>query len=504
MTRVPSAFHGMSWSAVSQAGRQTVQLAVTILVARLLGPGDFGVVAMALALTGSVAILGDFGISAVVIQKPTLSRDFLSTVFWLNVVFGLLAMLVIMGMAPLAAIFFREPGLTAILIVLSISFPITGLGILHKSLLERSMCFDVLARIELASTAIAGFVAVCGAYLGSGIWSLVLQLVITPVAMTVFLWLQATWRPSLVVRIAEFKSIARFSANVTGFNVANYLARNADYVLIGRFLGSQELGYYTLAYRILMFPLQNLSAVIVRVTFPVFSRLQEDDTRFRHTYLRSIAAIAVVTFPLMSFLFVVAEPFVGQLFGEHWLPTVPLLLILAPVGLIQSIGTTCGPIYMAKGRTGLLFKWGLLAAATVILSFIIGLRWGISGVAGCYAIASILLAYPGMTIPLSLIQLRVTDSLRVLWRPFICALIMACCVWVINLPLSSFLADWRLLAADAIAGLLTYFVASLMLNRAQVEVFWELLLRPMTDTSREMGTSAVPTAPLARSPERFR
>jgi PST family polysaccharide transporter len=385
-------------------------------------------------------------------------------------------------LAPLIAGFYREPALTGVLAALSISFPLSGLVILQKTLLEKSMKFDALARIEISSTVIGSATGIVLAYAGAEVWSLVLQTLMTALAMTVLIWVRAEWRPTSVLRLADMRSIARFSAGLTGFNVINYFARNADYILIGRFLGSQNLGYYTLAYRILMFPLQNLSSVMARVMLPVFSQIKNEDARFRLAYLRSIGAIALIAFPLMTFLFVLAEPIVRHAFGEQWLPVVPLLLIFAPVGLVQSIGSTVGPIYIAKERTGLLFRWGLSAGLLLILSFVIGLRWGVVGVASCYAIVSLILAYPGMTIPLRLISLTVKDCLKVLWRPFACAMIMALLLCAIAGPISSVITGWKFLALQALFGAVAYLTSSFVLNKIQLQAFWEFVQQNKTQS----------------------
>ena len=158
---------------------------------------------------------------------------------------------------------------------------------------------------------------------------------------------------------AKVRSISSYSLNLTAFNTFNYFSRNADYFLIGRFLGAQALGYYTLAYRILLYPLQSVSAVIGRVTFPLYAQLQDDNPRFRRVYLRIARVIAALTFPMMLGLWVVAGPFVLTLFGAQWSPVIALLIIFIPVSMAQSIITTVGAIYQVKGRTDWMFRWGV-------------------------------------------------------------------------------------------------------------------------------------------------
>jgi PST family polysaccharide transporter len=464
MTSIKSIWHSLGWSATSQFGRQSFQLVVTIVLARLLSPTDFGLVAMATVITGFISIFGDLGTSAAVIQKQDSSTKFLSSVFWLNVGFGLLVMFFIIIIAPLVAAFYQEQRLVSILYVLSAIFPVMGLASLQRALLEKSMSFNTLAGIELASTAIGGIAAIAAALSNAGTWSLVVQAMGTTVSTAVLVWLCSAWRPRFEMSIGEIKKIGVFSANLTGFNIFNYWARNADKLLIGKFLGSQDLGYYTLAYGILMFPIMNLSAVIGRVLFPYLSNMQADEAQFRKTYLKTIRGIALITFPVMALLFVLAEPFVDIVFGANWLPVVPLLLIFAPIGAVQSVGHPVGVIYMVKGQTGLLLRWGIFSGLIAISSFIIGLRWGVIGVAVSYAVAVALLTYPVNAIPFRLIGLKVKDGLRVLWRPALSALIMAVVVFTVSARLFPPFSDWKLLALNALIGLAVYCTVSLKIN----------------------------------------
>lgn len=470
MTLTHSVLTATRWSAFSQVMRQLSQLAVTVILARLLSPDDFGVIAMATVLTGFVILLSDLGTSAAVIQRAEHPAGFLSAVFWVNIAFGVLAMLAVIALSPVVAAFYHEERLVPVLIVLSLSFPLAGLVALQRALLEKSMSFDVLARIEMLSTAIGAVTGVAVAFAGGGIWALVLQTVSTVAAMAIALWANSSWRPGFGASLAEIRSIAGFSGYLTGFNVVNYFARNADYVLIGWLLGSEQLGYYTMAYRILMFPLQNLSAVITRVTLPAFSRIQADDSRFRRGYLASIGVIAVVSFPVMAGVFSVARPLVEAAFGDRWLPMVPILMIFAPVGLVQSIVATAGSIYIAKNQTASMFKWGVFAGVVVVTSFIVGLQWGVLGVAACYGIASLALAYPGMAIPLRLIGLKVKDSLAVLWPPLVSASLMAVLVLAITKPASTLLSPWPLLLMDVAIGAGVYFLLNLAINGEQLRV----------------------------------
>jgi O-antigen/teichoic acid export membrane protein len=464
-----SAAISIKWSTLSQIGRQGMQLATLIILANLLTPADFGLVGMATIVTGFAAIFKDLGTSAAVIQRPEIPDDLLQSIFWLNVVFGLCLTFLLLGISPFIANLYHEPRVAKILSVLAPTFLIAGFSILHQSLLERKLEFNKLAKIEMVATLLAAIVGMSSALLGAGVWSLVYQTITLISTTTLQLWIATPWQPKLVFDWREVKSVTGFSLNLTGFSIFNYFARNADYFLIGRFLGAQSLGYYTLAYRLMFYPLQNIASVIGRVVFPIFSQMQHDHARFSYAYLRVTRTIALVSFPLMMGIWILAEPFVMAVFGSKWQPIIILLLILSPIGIIQSIGTTVGAIYQAKGRTDWMLWWGLSAGTLVVLSFGIGLRWGLVGVASAYAIVSSLLIYPSFAIPFRLIDLSMREFLAGLGRPFLCSSLMLLVLAVVRMVLPGGLASyWQLVILIPLGGLV-YLLTSWLINREQIQ-----------------------------------
>lgn len=258
MSLKKSAAVGIKWSSVSQVGRQAMQIATLIILARLLSPGDFGLVGMATVFTGFLAIFKDLGTSAAIIQKEEISERLLHSIFWINVIFGLFATVFLLSISPFVAGFYHEGKVSAILSVLSITFLISSLTILQQALLERSLAFNKLAKIEISATLFASITGIVSAYCGAGVWSLIYQNLVLATLTTILLWVTASWKPKLIFDWAEVKSVRSYSLHLTGFSIFTYFARNADYFLIGRFLGAQALGYYTLAYRIMLYPLQNI------------------------------------------------------------------------------------------------------------------------------------------------------------------------------------------------------------------------------------------------------
>ena len=458
---------GFKWSSISQASRLAAQLLSVFILARLLPPSDYGLVAMATTVTGFASLFRDFGTAAAIIQKTDPTPQLLDSVFLLNVALGV-GLAVLLGLlAPFIALGFAEPRLKEVLWVLLLTFPIISLGAVHQALLEKVSSFRPLALIETSAAFFGLASAVWAAWSGWGVYSLVLQTLLVAFLTTSGLWLVSKWRPVLRWDGKEIRSVMGFSGNLVGYNVFNYFIRNADSLLIGRFLGATDLGYYSMAYKLMLFPLQNISSVVSRALFPVFSIMQGDKSRLAGAYTMATMAIAFITAPLMFGFFVLREPFIAVALDARWQPVADVLIWLVPVGLLQSIGATVGGLYYATGRTDVMFKWGIGAGLFIIPILAIGLNWGITGVAAAYAVASLIIFYPGLAIPYRLVGLKVGDVLLRLVPTVATAAIMA-------LVIAALAATWpsnvvnqlpRLILLVAV-GIVTYGGLSLITQRA--------------------------------------
>ena len=281
------------------------------------------------------------------------------------------------------------------------------------------------------------------------------------------IWITEHWIPELHFKWEDIKTIIGFSANLSGFSFLNYFSRNADYLLIGKFMGAIALGYYTLAYTIMLFPLSKLSSVLSKVMFPALSQIQHDNSKFKLFYLKSTKYIAFVSFPMMLGLFAIADEFVLVVFGTKWAPVIFLIKVLTIVGLMQSIGTTVGSIYLAKGRTDWMFRWGIFSSIVTVSAIAIGLRWGINGVAVCYAISVLFIAYPSFAIPFRLIGLRFTDFVLNLKEETATSLIMLVIVMaVVTIQRYCLFSSEIILISGITIGVISYLVAVITLNNS--------------------------------------
>jgi PST family polysaccharide transporter len=449
---------GIAWNIVSNVGQQVLGFVIGAILAHLLSPKEFGLIAMITVITGFAGIFSELGFSAALVQKRNIGQEHLSTVFWLNIAAGLLLTLIFMAGSPLIASFYKEPQLVLITIFISVNFLINSLCIVQKTLMTRDLDFRTLSIVEIATVVVPGLAAIVMAYSGFGVWSLVIQSIVTSFSRVAFLWRLSKWRPRFEFHWWVIRNLIGFSSNFLGTRSLNYWARNLDNLLIGRFLGMDALGVYSRAYSVMMTPLTNVSRVISRVMFPSFSVIQEDKQKIREVYLKITRTIALVTFPLMFGLFVLVKPFVMVVFGPKWTEMIPLLQVLCLLGIPQSIGTLNGNLYLSQGRADLQFRISLILKANILLSIIVGLRWGVMGVAIGYTIASLINSYPSISYAVRLINMTFFDLLRNLSGIFVNAAMMAAAVWVFGLILPDGWSYWVCLAIQVPFGILIYFM----------------------------------------------
>jgi PST family polysaccharide transporter len=270
------AVSGVRWGSLTHGARAVVHLFATLAFARLLAPSDFGLVGMAMVAVGFVTLFKDLGTGAALIQKPRLDEETLSSVFWANILLGCLGAAALVLLAPGVAAFYAEPRLTPILRVLALSLVFSGPGVVPMSLIQKELRFPLLARTEMIALSGGAAAGVAAALAGAGVWSLVLHTLAVELLTSLLALRVSGFRPRAVLRMGSLRPLAGFSLNLSGGQFLGWLVRNVDQLLIGRFLGATQLGYYTLAVRLVLQPLRGALGVLGRVMFPVLSRIQDD------------------------------------------------------------------------------------------------------------------------------------------------------------------------------------------------------------------------------------
>lgn len=367
--------------------------------------------AMAGTVTGFAALFRDLGTGAALVQTQNLTDDLCQSVFILNVFLGSILSLTLLALSlPIAALF-NEARLANLMLALSPVFLVSSFGIVEQALLERNYLYKHLVVIELSSGAVSLLVAIASALSGLGVYSLVIQSLLGASLTSALLWMCSPWRPKLSIKIDPIKNIWRFSFDNFLFGLLNYFQRNADSLLIGRTLGSIDLGFYSTAYRILLVPLTSITIAVNRASFAVYSRHQHQKSIVGNHYLKTLRNIAYLTAPIMAMVWALREPLVAISLGEKWLPSAELLLWLAPVGYIQSMLSTSGTVFNAVGRSDLLRNFGIVSVPFFVTSFVLGIPWGISGVACAYFVANLLWMIPVFFVVLRQVQVSI-------WRFF--------------------------------------------------------------------------------------
>jgi O-antigen/teichoic acid export membrane protein len=378
----------------SQGFKFFFNMVSAVVLARLLTPQDYGLIAMVAVVTNFSYPFRNLGLSAATIQKATIDNRQVSNLFWVNVGISVAIMLLTMAFAPAVAWFYGEPRLILITIAVAGGFIFTGLAIQHEALLKRQMRFFGLAASELGSMFAGTIAAIALAWWGAGVWALVGANLVTAFAFMTGVWLACRWRPGLPSRNSGVRSMLKFGGNLTGNNVLNYIARNIDNLLIGRVWGPRQLGLYARAYQLLLLPLDQISAPIDGVAITALSRLTDDPERYRGAYLRMLEKLVMVTMPAMALMIGTSDWLVRMMLGPQWIETGRIFAILGILGLIEPAFNTMGWLLISQGRTHHVFQWGIIDAVLSIASILVGLPWGAIGVATAYALTGVCIRKP--------------------------------------------------------------------------------------------------------------
>lgn len=373
------AINGAFWSGIQKFGLSAISFLSNIVLARMLTPDDYGCIGMLtifLVLSNSL-ILGGF-VSAL-IQKHDVTQQDYSTVFYWNVGISVLLYLVLYLASPSIASFYHIDKLSSLLRVLGITLIINGFCAVQTTRLRKFLEFGVLARINIASAIISTILAIILAYFGFGIWSLVFQQISLSVFNAIFLWKSTTWKPSLLFSIQSFNSLFSYGSFLLLNELVNVFCDNLQGLLIGKYFSASTMGYYTQARKLEIVPTQSITQMVSQVTFPIFSKIQNDKERLYRAVRESVALMNFLNFPLMLLLIVIAKPLIACLYSEKWLPAVPYFQILCFAGIPNCLQNVNYHVVSAAGRSKILFKWNFVKRGIGLLFMFVGLCFGVEG-----------------------------------------------------------------------------------------------------------------------------
>ena len=446
---------GTAWSMAASVATLLARTIVAVLLARLLTPAQYGLAGMALVFTALVMLLSDLSLGAALVQRTSIDEDDRSTVFWITVAVGILLTLTGVALSGPIATFFKQPRVQPLLAVLSISFLLLSLQTTQASLLQREMRFRAIATRLTSGVVVGGVVGVTAAALGAGAWALIAQQLAVTGTSTVLLWMQSSWRPRFVFAPRRLRSLGGFGLRVFGSGLVNYINRNTDNVLVGRYLGSGALGAYSVAYNVILLPITQLTGPLQSTLFPAYASIQHDAKRVADIWLRVTTVVTGLVAPAMVGLAIVAPDFVHVLLGHRWQAATPVVQILAFVSLGQAISGLGWRVLQAMDRAGVVLNFSLGGMVLTVASFVVGLRWGIVGVAASYACVAIPIAvvFAGVAArALDVPLIRLWSAVR---GAFESTLLMAAALFVVRAGLAGQAASVRL-AVLVFAGAAVY------------------------------------------------
>jgi O-antigen/teichoic acid export membrane protein len=450
--------------AIAQILSQLISLVVLATLYRLVTPEEFGLVGMALPLFLFLRIFTTGGLNVATVQRGRLSSEEVSSLFWLNLGFGLATMLVAAAAAPLWAWFLQEPRLVETTIALSGTLFLAAAGLQHQSLLERNLRFGPLAVARLLAHLAGGVAGIAAALAGYGVWALIVQQYVEWLLLDLGLWLAEPWRPNRIGRGAPVTDLVRLGGYYSGASVMFFLTSNVDKVLVGRVLGKYELGLYSQAFNLMLKPVYLLTTPLAGIVLPAISRAADDRGSLETLFLAFYRLLAVFLLPAGVGLMLVAPEAMQVLGGDRWSPAGPLLSVLAASILVQGFVNIAGYVMAAVGRTDANFYANTWMALILSAAFIAGLVAGRHaerpslGVAASYSLTMLLVIFPlYMLYCLRVIGVRPQIWIRQLRRPALAAAAMGLAVWCCRTLLFSLgLAALPVLIIEIAAGVAIY------------------------------------------------
>ncbi|MBC8213908.1 MAG: MOP flippase family protein [Candidatus Marinimicrobia bacterium] len=443
------------WSLSGQLGQQSIVFVISVILARLLEPYQFGLIGILSIFVALANTLLDFGFGSAIVQRQNLEQKDLSTIFYFNVGTGICLSLILFFTAPLIASFFEIPQLSILARVLSANFIINSLAIVHGAILVKKIDFKTQVLIRLFSIVISGTIAITLAINGWGVWSLVIQTISQNILNTILLWVISDWKPSAIFRFKSLKEIFGFSANIAGSSIINVIFDKLDIILVGKLYAPTDLGFYTRAMSLQMLPIKNTYRVLRRVMFPVLSKIQNDLERLRSVYVKVIHVVAFISFPLMFGLLVVANPLVRVLLTDKWLPVVKYLQLLCLGGFLYPLSAINLNILLVKGRADIFFRLEIVKKVILTIAIIIGLKWGIVGLISAKVITSYIAFYLNIKYSGNMINYSITQQLKDLFPYFVLSIIMAMLTYAVGL---SFDNQTVKLVIEIFTGVIIYYL----------------------------------------------
>lgn len=469
---------GVGWSSTAQIISQATQVIVTIVLARLLLPKDFGLVGMAMVFLNIVTPINELGLGSAIVQSRDIKNIQLSTIFWVSLSLGLVSWLITLFMAPVIAGFFDQKALRPVVAVISFIFLMQPFGLVHNALLSKRLDFRAIALANILGSAAYSLVSIILALMSFHVWSLTLGAMARSLAYIIIVWRHCEWRPSFEFDFRSIKGFLSFGLNLWGSNLVTQVSQNIDYLIIGKLLGATALGYYTIAFKLADLPRTKITSMIAAIAFPAFAAIRDDNEKMKRGYLKISGYVSMTVFPILVMLLATADKVIPLVYGARWAPSVLPFQILAISGLIVCAANASITVFLAKGLTPLMFKLSMLYTILLGVFALLGSSYGITGVSWAVLASTAIVVIPRIIIGNKVIQLKARDFLDAIYPSAVGSI--AAGLVLIFLNSSGLLTDniVRLLIGLTIA-VSVYIFTLRVIDRDGVVSFMQVVFRAM-------------------------
>lgn len=407
--------HGVMWSLGSRFSDYTISLIFTSILARIVLPEHYGLFNMVSTVTAFFMIFADGGLAWSIVQKKYISDEAVSNLFWINAALGCFMALICLLISPFLAKFYGYEELTNLTALMSVNFILTGLTVSGTAWLKRQLKLPAIAIINIVALLAAGIAGLYAAHTGMGYWSLAIQSVVKSSITMVGVFSVARMPLQFYCKNTPMLEMLKFSSGLLGFGAINYFSRNLDSILIAKYLGARDLAFYAKAYFIITLPSMLITGALMGLMVSVLSKYQDDNFLFHTYYKRSLRLIALLSFPIAGYFFAFPDDIILLLYGNNWVDVVPLIRILSIACLTQPLYSTMGWIFIATGNTRFMLYFGIFSTIILSFSFLVGIKWGVTGVAWSYSlVAGILSSFSALAYSHHVAGISLTETFHYL------------------------------------------------------------------------------------------
>jgi teichuronic acid exporter len=472
---------GVAITAVTRYAGVAIQFVITAILARLLTPQDFGLIAIIMVFINFFNLLSQAGLGPAIVQKKDLSDEHLSTLFYTSIIIGVVFSILFILISPWLSAFYNDERLISLGYFLSLSIFFSTTRTIPEAILQKKLNFFKIGIIAISSSLISGVIGIYLAYSGYGVYALVYQNIISSIIHFFAAYFVCNLKLTVVFKKEAVKKVYSYSLNQLGFNFINYFSRNLDNFLIGKYLGSSALGYYDRAYKLMMFPIQYLTFIITPVLHPIFSRYQDNIHIIRNSYLKMLEVMVFISLPMISFLYVLGEDLIVMIFGKQWIVSVPVFKVLCFLSGLQILTSTTGSIFQSLGRTDTLFKTGIMSTASMVTGIVLGLRYGIIGVAVGYSIGYLAIFFPVFIILFKLLKGGFNIFVKNLFSASLIALVIGFILYLLSINIYLFPSILRVAIITGV-GLAVYLIIIRIFKK---RLFFQIISLPKMFKGKE-------------------